>query len=109
MPKLQSRLTIALLFTMLAIITFFVTAFVSGPIDFLYRNAAGLSSARNIAGIIALVALVVLFIAGFIITIPVALQPARLIGKIGKVLPVYLLLFALVAIVSALIGVGQVG
>ncbi len=109
MPKLQSRLTIALLFTMLAIITFFVTAFISGPIDFLYRNAAGLGSARNIAEIVALVALVVLFIAGFIITIPVALQPARLIGKIGKVLPAYLLLFALVAIVSALIGVGQVG
>ncbi len=109
MRKLQSRLTIALLFTALAIITFFVTAFISGPISFIYRDAAGLSSARNIAQIVALLALVVLFITGFIITIPIAFQPANWLGKIGKILPIYLLLFALAAVGSALIGVGQVG
>jgi len=100
MRKLQSRLTIALLFTALAIITFFVMAFISGPISFMYRDAVGLSSARNIAQTAALLALVVLFITGFIITIRVALQPANWPGKIGKILPIYLLLFAFAAVSS---------
>lgn len=109
MRKLQSRLTIALLFTMLALIAFFVTAFISAPIDFLYGNNASLSTTRNIAQIVGLLALVFMFITGFIITVPLALQPAKLIGKVGKVLPLYLLLFALVAIGSAFLGVGAVG
>src|SRR5690349_17080368 len=109
MRKLQSRLTIALLFTALALITFFVISYISAPIDFLYRDASGLASVRNIALIVSLLALVVLMVAGLIVSVPLALQPARLLGKIGKVLPLYLLLFLIVAILSALLGLGQVG
>ena len=109
MPKLQSRLTLAITFTTLAVIAFFVTTYISSPIDFLYREASGLSTVRNIAGIAALLALIILFGAGLTISIPLALQPATWLGKIGRVLPVFLLLFALAAVLSALLGVGTTG
>ena len=40
MSKVQSRLTIALLFTALALLAYLGTALISGPIAFLYRDAA---------------------------------------------------------------------
>ncbi|MBI1276683.1 MAG: hypothetical protein GC179_01010 [Anaerolineaceae bacterium] len=109
MRKVQSRLSVALLFTALALLAFFVTAFLSGQIDFLYRDAAGLGSARNIAQIVALMAVAVMFIAGLLITVPYALQPASFAGKIAKVLPLFLLLAALAAVISGLMGIGSVG
>ncbi len=108
MPKVQFRLTLAVLFTALALLAFFGTNLISGPIDGLYRNAAGLSSMRNVAQIAALAA-AVLFVTGLIITISAALQPARWFQKPIYVIPVYLLGLALVSVVSGLLGVGVLG
>ena len=109
MPKVQFRLTLAVLFTALALLAIFGTNLISGPIDGLYRNAAGLSSARNVAQIAALAAAGALFVAGLIITISAALQPARWFLKPIYVIPVYLLGLALVSVISGLLGVGVLG
>ncbi len=110
MQKLQVRLTIGLLFSALAVLAFFGTTVVSGSIDFLYRNAAGLTTARSAAQALTLLALVALFAAGLMIAIPTALQAGNWLRKVLYVLPVYLLGFTLVGIVStSLLGVGTVG
>lgn len=110
MQKTQTRMTIGLLFTALAVLAFFGTALLSGPIDFLYRDAAGLSTARNAAQLIALIAAAFLLLTGLTIAIPTALQPGNWLRKMLYVLPIYLLGFTLVGVVStALLGVGEVG
>ena len=109
MRKVQSRLTIALLFTALALLAFFATTFLSGMIDFLYRDATGLSTTRNVAQIAALLATVCVFITGFIVAISAALRPTSRLRKLLYVIPALLLLFTLVGIISAQIGVGTVG
>ncbi len=110
MQKVQVRLTVALLFSALAVLAFFGTTVISGPIDFLYRDAAGLTTARSAAQIIALLAVLVLFVSGLLIAIPTALQPGNWLRKALYVLPIYLLGFTLVAIVSTqMLGVGVLG
>src|SRR5678815_1001447 len=88
--KSQSQLTVALLFGALALLTFFGFFFATGMIDFLYRDAPGLSTFRSIAQAVALLAAVGLFIAGFIIAVRAAFQPGKWAQKILHVLPLYL-------------------
>jgi Haem-binding domain len=109
MQKVQPRLTWALLFTALLLLVFFTTTLFSSPLDFMYRSAAGLSTARSAALIIAVLAAVGIFITAFIIAIPTALQSARWYRKILYVLPVYLLLLTLAGIIFGLLGIGSLG
>lgn len=109
MQKAQTRLTIALLFTALAVLTFFGTVFISSTIDFLYRDASGLSSVRSVAQIAALLTGAVLWVAGLIVAVPIALQPGKWYRKLLYALPAFLLGFVLAAVLSSLLGVGTVG
>jgi len=94
MQKVQSRLTIALLFTALAVLAFFATMVIGAPIEFLYRNATGLSTARNATQIIVLLAVIALFVSGLIIAIPTALQPGNWLRKVLYILPIYMRIYA---------------
>ncbi|HVU13815.1 MAG TPA: hypothetical protein VHD90_21205, partial [Phototrophicaceae bacterium] len=102
-------MTVALLFTTLVVLVYFGLALVSSPIDFLYRNTAGLSTARDIAQIVALLAALLVFITGLVIAIPTALQPGNLLQKLINVLPIYFLGFLLAGVVADLLNVGAVG
>ncbi|MEO8608169.1 MAG: heme-binding domain-containing protein [Chloroflexota bacterium] len=109
MSKSQSQMTLALLFGALALLTFFGVTFATGMIDFLYRDAPGLTTFRSIAQDAALLGAVGFFAAGFIVAVRAALQPGKWFQKVVYVLPLYLLLFTLAGVVSGLIGVGTVG
>ncbi len=109
MQKVQPRLTWTLLFTALLLLVYFGTTYLSSPIETLYRNADGLSSARNVAQIAALLGAAGLFLTAFMIAIPAALQPAPWYRKILYVLPLYLLLLLVASIASTLAGVGVLG
>ncbi len=109
MQKIQPRLTVALFFTTLVVLTYFGLTLVSAPIDFLYRNTAGLSTARDIAQIVALLATLLLFITGLIIAVPTALQPGNLLQKLINVLPIYFLGFLLAGVAACLLNIGAVG
>ena len=100
MQKVQIRLTAGLLFSALAVLTFFGATIVSAPIDFLYRDAAGLTTARSAAQIFALLAVIVLFVSGLLIAIPTALQRGNWLRKGLYVLPIYFLGFTLAGIVA---------
>src|SRR5229473_2054338 len=69
MNRLQSRLAIALLFGGLFILTFLAATLVSGPIDFLYRSAPGLTTVRTVAQWAAILAAIVLFLAACAVAI----------------------------------------
>jgi len=109
MQRVQPRLAFALWFSALLLMAFFGAMFVGGPIDSLYRNAAGLSTARNAAQIAGLLAAAALLVAGLIIAIPTALQPAGRLRKVLYILPVYTLGFLLVGVTAAQLGIGTMG
>ena len=109
MKRLQSRLAIALLFGGLFILGFLGATLVSGPMDFLYRNAAGLATMRSVAQTAAILAATCLFITASIIAVSLAFQPAGRLGRVLDVLPLYLLGFTLLAIIASLLGIGTTG
>jgi len=109
MQRLQVRLAIALLFGGLFVLGFVGTSLISGPIGFLYRNAAGLSTARSIAQIAAILAAIGLFVTVSVVAVPLAFQPAGRLGKVLDVLPIYFLGFTLFGIVASLLGIGTTG
>src|SRR5713226_4846474 len=109
MNRLQSRLAIALLFGGLFILTFLAATLVSGPINFLYRSAAGLTTIRSIAQVTAILAAIVLFLAACVVAIPTAFQPTSRLRKVLYILPIYLLGFTLLVILSSFIGIGMTG
>ncbi len=109
MSKVQTRLTITLLFTALAMLAYFGTNLLSGPVAFLYRDASGFSAATGVAQAAALLAVAGLFLSGFFIAVPAALQPASWLRKVLYILPLYLLSFTLVGIIATRLGVGTVG
>ena len=109
MKKVQSPLALALLFGALLLFAFIGTMLVSGPIGFLFRNAPGLQTVRNVTQIAALLAAACLFVAASIVAIPAALQPARWSRKLLDVLPVYSLGFTLVGVILSILSIGTVG
>ena len=75
MQKAHTRFTIALLFSAYVVLAYFGTAYLSSAIDFLYRDAAGLSTVRSIAQVAALLAAGGLLVTGLIVAISTALRP----------------------------------
>jgi hypothetical protein len=107
--KLKSSLTIALLFTALAVFTFFITGLLSLPIGFLYRDAAGLGTARSIAQFGAVLAAVGLVIASALVAIEVALRPGGWGRKLLYVLPIFLLGLTVIGGLLNVAGIGTTG
>ncbi len=70
-------LTIILLSLALVVILFSAIDFATAPIWLLFQKAAGLETAKTIAHAAAWLATLCLFIAGALVAIPTALQPAR--------------------------------
>lgn len=104
---MRSRLNIALLFTALFLIAFMATIVVG---RFSLGNAAGLSSLlRNVAQIAALLAAVAFFVSAAIVAVRAALQPGDWKRKLLYILPAYFLVFTLIGVGLALLGIGTVG
>ena len=109
MKRARVPTTITLLSLALLILAFAGTNFLTLPIGFIFRNAAGLSTAKMIAELAALVTTVCLFIAGALVGIPAALEPAGWVRKSIKVLPIYLVGITLAAWIANLIGLATLG
>src|SRR5438094_8835507 len=109
MTRSRSRLAIALLFGGLFLLTFLGATLVSGPIDFLYRNAAGLSTVRSVAQAVAILAAVGLFVTGLFVAGPTAFHPASRFQGLVNVLPLYLLGFTLLCVIASLLRIGTTG
>jgi hypothetical protein len=109
MVHARSRLTLVLLFTALSLLTYFGTTLASGPISFLYRNAPGLGMVRNLTQIVAWLATAGLLVAAAIIAVQAALQPVGWLRKLLYVVPLCLLIFLVIGVMSGLLGIGAVG
>ena len=102
-------MTLVLLFTALSLLTYFGTTLASGPISFLYRNAPGLGVVRNLTEIAAWLAAAGLLVAAAIVAVQVALQPVGWLRKLLYVVPLCLLIFLVIGVISGLLGIGTIG
>src|SRR5262249_16911593 len=100
MKQPQVRLAIALLFGGLFVLAFLGTLAASDPINFLYRDATGLATARSIAQIGAVLAGVGVIVAALIVAVPTAFQPGVRIARLLYVLPVYFLVLTVLVIAA---------
>ena len=102
-------LTITLLSLALLVLAFAGTNFLTVPIGSIFQNAAGLSTAKMIAELAALLTTLCLFVAAALVGIPSALEPAGWVRKSLKVLPIYLLGITLAALIANFIGLATLG
>jgi hypothetical protein len=102
-------LTITLLSLALVVILFSATDFATAPIWLLFQKAAGLETAKTIAHAAAWLTTMCLFIAGALVAIPTALQPARWFHKSINVLPAYLLGLTFAAVIANVLGIATLG
>ena len=106
---LRRYLVLGLVFGVLTLLAFFVTTLLSGPVGFLFSNAAGFASSRNVAQIAVLLAGAGLLVAAAVVAVPTALQPAGWGRKLVYVLPLYLLGLTLIGILLSFAGIGTIG
>jgi hypothetical protein len=109
MRRSRVSVTITLLSLALLVLAFAGTNFLTAPIGFIFRNAAGLSTANMIAQLAGWLTTVCLFAAAAFIAIPAALEPAGWVRKSIKVLPIYLLGFTLAMLIANFIGLATLG
>ena len=109
MRRVQIPLAVALLFEGLFVLAFSWAVLVGGPIDFLYRSAAGLSTVRSVAQDATILAGIGLFIAAVIVALYVAFQPTSRFGRVLHVLPIYFLAITFVIGVASLFQIATTG
>ena len=109
MRRRQVLLALAFLSAVFLLLALFGALRGIGPAGFVFRTISGFITFVNIAQYAALVAAMGLLATAFIISIPVALQPANLLRKLVYVFPFFLLVVTLVCAISALLGIGTIG
>lgn len=106
MKGIRVSLVAMLLSTALLLFVFFVTAGLSAPVAFLYRNAPALSTAITVGQMAAGLAGICVFVGAAILAVSTALQPSGWARKWLYVLPALSLGFLLVGVILYLMGVG---
>jgi len=107
----QNRLVlaIALFSSTLVLLTFGGTNWIAAPVWLFFRRGTALGTVNTFAQVVAYAAMTILFIAAAVVAIPTALQPATWLKKLLHVLPVYLLLSTIAAVIANILGIATLG
>jgi hypothetical protein len=109
MKQIRFTLAIALFFSAIVLLAFAGTNLVAAPVWLVFQKTPGLGTANTIAQITAYLTMIFLFAAAAVVAVPTALQPAIWLRKSLHVLPAYLLLSTIAAVIANILGIATLG
>ena len=109
MKQIRFTLAIALFFSAFVLLAFAGTNLLAAPVWLVFQKNPGLGTANTIAQVAAYLAMIFLFGAAAVVAVPTALQPTTWLRKLLNVLPAYLILSTIAAVIANILGIATLG